>query len=163
MERLGEPVSIVLVSYYPTALMPLSILTWLLGFGGTNTHAILESYEQPTKPQKHTSEDSTISLTPFTFSATSEKSLVASLTSYLSFLKGINSIDLRSLAYTLTSRRSALPVKIALSATTLDGLCDKMKMLFPDLLLHQPVENHIPISPLLSSLAMSATRNLGTG
>jgi acyl transferase domain-containing protein len=103
------------------------MLILLLGFGGTNAHAILESYEPPAKASAHISQQLPRSLTPFTFSATSQKSLTAVVTSYLSYLKAKDSIDLRSLAFTLNSRRSALPVKVAFSATTLEQLCDKME------------------------------------
>ena len=94
------------------------------------------------------------SLTPFTFSATSQKSLAAVVTSYLSYLKTKNSIDLRSLAYTLNLRRSALPVKVAFSATTLEQLCDKMEERLRDAVAS-------PDSPLGASSSQGPSSILG--
>lgn len=101
-------------------------LTRYLGFGGTNAHAILESYEAPAKLDEPKLPATAPSLVPFTFSATSEKSLIAVIKSWLSYLQANNSVDLRSLAYTLSCRRSALPLKAAFSATTLQQLCKKI-------------------------------------
>lgn len=64
--------------------------------------------------------------TPFTFSAASEESLVALLQSYSGFLQTHNKVNLRDLAWTLQSRRSALPVKTALSASTVENLVSQI-------------------------------------
>lgn len=64
--------------------------------------------------------------TPFTFSAASDESLVALFQSYSEFLKEQNKICLRDLAWTLQSRRSALQVKTALSASTIKGLVSQI-------------------------------------
>lgn len=66
--------------------------------------------------------------TPFTFSATSEESLIALLQSYSEFLKAHDNTHLRDLAWTLQSRRSALPVKTALSASTIEGLVSQIDL-----------------------------------
>ncbi|PQE13487.1 hypothetical protein CJF32_00005378 [Rutstroemia sp. NJR-2017a WRK4] len=95
------------------------------GFGGTNAHAILESFESP-QPTKELSERSDTSFTPFTFSAGTEASLAALLRAYSDYLKATPTINLRDLAWTLQSRRSALPIKMTISATSVERLISKI-------------------------------------
>ncbi|OOQ83961.1 polyketide synthase/peptide synthetase [Penicillium brasilianum] len=83
------------------------------GFGGANAHAILESFEQ-SATQLGASDSSTAILTPFNFSANSERSLLASLEAYASYLKANPDVDLRSLSWTLNCRRSTLPFRLSL-------------------------------------------------
>ncbi|KAJ5624593.1 hypothetical protein N7510_000902 [Penicillium lagena] len=93
------------------------------GFGGSNAHAILESYE-PSKPssgQPKKSGDS-LSLVPFVFSANSESSLKARLGSMVDFLKSNHMLALDDLRYTLTQRRSALASKAFFSASSVGSL-----------------------------------------
>lgn len=61
-------------------------------------------------------------LTPFVFSASSESALQRLLASYSEHIKTHPEINLADLAWTLRARRSALPVKVALSALSLDEL-----------------------------------------
>ena len=86
------------------------------GFGGTNAHAIIESYGTLTTYTRNETQ-STIaapaedlvdrSLLPFLFSAASEKSLTAVLKSFAEYLsQDSNDVNLRDLAYTLGCRRS---------------------------------------------------------
>ncbi|KAH8688610.1 hypothetical protein BGW36DRAFT_421267 [Talaromyces proteolyticus] len=93
------------------------------GFGGTNAHAILESYESVLA----TGISSPVA-TPFTFSAASERSLSALISSYSTWLRSQNgsSTHLRNLSYTLHSRKSSLAVKAAFSATSIESLCLKL-------------------------------------
>lgn len=93
------------------------------GFGGTNAHAIIESYE-PSKEVVGTSTGK-VSI-PFTFSAPSEKSLAAQLNTYLSFLGENEDVDLKAMAWTL-SRRSAFAYRTAVSATTAESLRTKLE------------------------------------
>ena len=51
-------------------------------------------------------------------SANSEKSLLTTIEKYSEYLKGTRHINLRDLAWTLRSRRSALPVKVVFSGLT---------------------------------------------
>ncbi|KAL9044695.1 MAG: hypothetical protein Q9214_002185 [Letrouitia sp. 1 TL-2023] len=97
------------------------------GFGGTNAHAILESYEPEDASLQRLQLQNLPPLIPFVFSATSEKSLAAVVEKYLLFIKANESIDLRSLANTLSCRRSAFPYKIAFSAATQQQLSEKME------------------------------------
>ena len=92
------------------------------GFGGTNAHCILENYSpvngvQVTNPTSHL---------PFVFAATSEKSLSALLTSYSHYLRLEPSIDLRALAHTLCTKRSAFPIRVAFPASNVEDLCTRL-------------------------------------
>lgn len=91
------------------------------GFGGTNAHAILESFESP-EPQNQPLPQSTLVLAPFKFSAASEQALVSNLSAYSSYLATNSSVDLRDLAWTLNSRRSSLAVRTTLPGTTVEQL-----------------------------------------
>ena len=97
------------------------------GFGGTNAHAILESYEKPGQSSVVTSTHSTPLFTPFVFSAVSETSLRANLSAYATYLGEHPEINNRDLAYTLRERRSVFPYRISFPVTLLDDL--KLKIL----------------------------------
>ena len=97
----------------------------LLGFGGTNAHAILEQYcEVPVEMKSDASQDDA-PFTPFVFSAASEGSLVAQLQAYSNHLKIYNEINALDLAFTL-QRRSYLPSKVAFSSRTVEQLKSKI-------------------------------------
>ncbi|KAI9696853.1 MAG: putative Hybrid PKS-NRPS biosynthetic cluster [Bogoriella megaspora] len=99
------------------------------GFGGTNAHAILESYpnREICAVDESTSTDLPL-FTPFVFSAASEKSLKAYLGSFASWVEANeHSVDLRSLAYTLHTRRSRLQCATALAASNAAELCAKLR------------------------------------
>lgn len=93
------------------------------GFGGTNAHAILESYE---KPVENGVADSTTLFTPFVFSAVSDGSLRANLSAYVMHLDAHPEISPRDLAYTLRERRSVFPYRVSFPATTSDELKSKI-------------------------------------
>nr|A0A0M4L8I7.1 RecName: Full=Highly reducing polyketide synthase aurA; Short=HR-PKS aurvA; AltName: Full=Aurovertin biosynthesis cluster protein A [Calcarisporium arbuscula]ALD83627.1 polyketide synthase [Calcarisporium arbuscula] len=118
------------------------------GFGGTNSHAILESYE----PNLHgttnghvngtskktngllngasnlldsltNGEESTKpALLPFVFSAASEKTLGALLEKYDSYLGENPNVEAMDLAWSLIQKRSALMYRVTLYAPTIEGL-----------------------------------------
>ncbi|KAI9783832.1 MAG: Type I Iterative PKS [Geoglossum umbratile] len=132
------------------------------GFGGTNAHAILENYEPPDKLQKQMTPRIAPLLVPFTFSATSEKSLSTLVATYLAYLKANDPIDLRSLAFTLSCRRSALPFKVAFSATTKQQLCDKMEARLQESSKESPGESRLPLG-VLSSPGSSSILGIFTG
>ncbi|KAL4730982.1 Type I Iterative PKS [Fusarium chlamydosporum] len=96
------------------------------GLGGTNSHAILESYEARPVTSDYYGAPVT---TPFVFSATSKQSLAAIISAYLTWLRSSEalSVDLRSLSYTLYARRSQFPVRATFSATSIQTLCDKLE------------------------------------
>ena len=64
--------------------------------------------------------------TPFTFSAVSESSLFAHLEAYSEHLKSRPNLNLYDLAWTLQTRKSALPIKMTFSARTLGRLVSKL-------------------------------------
>ncbi|KAI2161307.1 hypothetical protein LOZ25_002353 [Ophidiomyces ophidiicola] len=87
------------------------------GFGGTNSHVIIENFI----PQTKESESETI-FTPFVFSAATDQALHRMLSSFSSHLKHNPSINLRDLSYTLYARRSELAVKMAFGALSVSQL-----------------------------------------
>jgi acyl transferase domain-containing protein len=93
------------------------------GFGGANAHAIVESYENPSKEATH---DAGALFTPFVFSAASEQSLKAMVGAYVNHLQTHPDIRLSNLAYTLRERRSLFEVRTSFSATDINQLQDKM-------------------------------------
>ncbi|KAK2873742.1 putative PKS/NRPS-like protein biosynthetic cluster [Arthroderma sp. PD_2] len=116
--------------------LPLSLTAWptvagdgprrasvnSFGFGGSNGHAILESFQRPEK----LSSSAHVIFTPFAFSATTERTLAAVLTSYINYLKANKDVDLRSLAYSLQHRRSALPFRAVIYANDVDQLVTRL-------------------------------------
>lgn len=99
------------------------------GFGGANAHAILESYHAPVPaPQQGATRatDKTGHLTPFNFSASSEKALSRLLETYASHIRANPTTDLGDLAFTLNTRRSTLQVRVSVPAVSADGLALKL-------------------------------------
>ncbi|KAL4966565.1 type I polyketide synthase [Aspergillus stella-maris] len=105
------------------------------GFGGTNAHAILESYE-PGATESNGKEDvvngvnglaGTPSMVlPFTFSAAAGKSLANVLESYGDFIQNNPDLSPHDLAATLIQRKSALRYRLAISAGSLEELQAKI-------------------------------------
>ncbi|KAI0975805.1 hypothetical protein F4678DRAFT_484023 [Xylaria arbuscula] len=94
------------------------------GFGGTNAHAILESFDvESYVPQFAAS----MPLVPFNFSAATENSLIEYLRSYSSYLKRTPFVNLRNLAWTLNTRRTVLPVRVSVLASTTDELISNLE------------------------------------
>ncbi|RDW70882.1 uncharacterized protein DSM5745_08393 [Aspergillus mulundensis] len=107
------------------------------GFGGTNAHAILESYEPPESDiglnGAHTINGADAAnglnghtpvsaLLPFVFSAVTAKKLATVLSIYQQYLRDNPATSLMQLAATLIERRSALTYRLALTASTADEL-----------------------------------------
>ncbi|AEO57481.1 polyketide synthetase, partial [Thermothelomyces thermophilus ATCC 42464] len=91
------------------------------GFGGTNAHAILERYEPPTALPR--AEMGIVArVWTFTFSAASKASLSQALRNTADFLGQSPNISARDLAYTLNSRRSTFPYRVAYVARDVEGL-----------------------------------------
>lgn len=95
------------------------------GIGGTNAHAILESYDQPSSfcalPE------SGLLFTPLIFSAGSEQSLRASLSAYDAFLTKNPKINIHDFAWTLRKRRSTFNYRTSLVANNVDDLQLKIR------------------------------------
>lgn len=101
------------------------------GFGGTNAHAILEEFKQSelTASAIAPSHQNT-SFLPFLFAAASEKSLLENISTYESWIRNNSStVNLRDLAWTLSTRRSTLPMRISLSASSPADLVTKLEYL----------------------------------
>ncbi|EFR01005.1 lovastatin nonaketide synthase [Nannizzia gypsea CBS 118893] len=144
--------------------LPLSLTAWptvpgggprrasvnSFGFGGSNGHAILESYNQP--EQRLTLVKNPVIFTPFAFSATTERSLAAVLTTYRDYLKAEKDVDLRNLAFSLQHHRSALPFRTVILANGVDQLITRIG----EKLKQYEDQNN-------SGLATRALANKGTG
>lgn len=87
------------------------------GFGGTNAHVILESFEPP-----HDDRPALALFTPFVFSAQSKQSLLANLTAHSKYLENHPDTSPTDLAWTLRSRRSRLPLRVTLPASSIEVL-----------------------------------------
>lgn len=118
------------------------------GFGGTNAHAIIETYTPEHEAQTNqngaltngAAEDeleAPVCVIPCVMSAASEKSLAAVAQSVLNFLgardedhdaEGVDvNINLPDLAWTMSSKRSALAQRLCISATSVDQLREKLQ------------------------------------
>ncbi|KAF8846563.1 hypothetical protein BDZ45DRAFT_755927 [Acephala macrosclerotiorum] len=111
----------------PPAGTPLRASVNSFGFGGTNSHIIVELYDPvihgPGKyPELSLTTRQPAPISPLLFSTHDEKSLPATLKAYSDYLKSNQSVNLRDLAWTLQARRSALSVKIAFSGLDREDL-----------------------------------------
>ncbi|KAF7180413.1 hypothetical protein CNMCM7691_009581 [Aspergillus felis] len=101
------------------------------GFGGTNAHAILESYEDSinatSKPAQLSPKAPIPVVLPFVFSASSLRALAAMLEQYIQYLEDNPMVDLVDLAWTLLQRRSFLMHRTALWAPTIDLLITRIR------------------------------------
>lgn len=97
------------------------------GFGGANAHAILEAYDAGAVNAATPDLTSAI-LTPFNFSASSEKSLLASLKSYAEYVKENTTTSLHDLSWTLNCRRSTLPVRFSVAASNATDLVSRLEI-----------------------------------
>ncbi|PYH81014.1 ketoacyl-synt-domain-containing protein [Aspergillus uvarum CBS 121591] len=89
------------------------------GFGGTNAHAILESYDNPHRRPM----SATASLyTPLVLSANSETSLRGQVDALHAFLSTTDT-PIQDILHTLQTRRSQHPVRATFSAPDRDTLC----------------------------------------
>ncbi|KAF2098822.1 polyketide synthase [Rhizodiscina lignyota] len=99
------------------------------GFGGTNAHAILESWT-PEATTMSTSTPSPYSpklpCGPLVLSANSESALLAGARSLSGALKTGQTTDLSNLAWTLQTRRTELPYKTYVSSSTAEELAKKL-------------------------------------
>lgn len=93
------------------------------GFGGTNAHVILESFESPPGPTPATMP----LIIPYVFSASSKSSLMNLLRRYLNFCQRNPGVNSRDLAWTLHKRRSLLPYRVAIPASSITDLSGKLE------------------------------------
>ncbi|CZS79166.1 unnamed protein product [Fusarium graminearum] len=108
------------------------------GFGGTNAHAILEAYSQAPQNSFATPSSSplVVPAIPFVFSAASETSLRGVLESFLEYLNTSKdkdeSLDLTSLAYILSTKRTVLSQRVSIIASTFEQLVEKVEAVLDD-------------------------------
>ncbi|OWY54922.1 polyketide synthase [Alternaria alternata] len=95
------------------------------GFGGTNAHVILESYE-PEMQGTHVLQERSFH-GPLTFSACSKSSLLATISNFTSYIKTNPAIDLQNLAWVLQRKRTEFPVKQHFSGSTHARLIESME------------------------------------
>ncbi|OAA39750.1 Beta-ketoacyl synthase [Metarhizium rileyi] len=101
------------------------------GFGGTNAHAIIESFQEgPLQPDSVSRDPGPFA--PILFSAASERSLRATLAAYEAFLGENANLDIHNLAWTLRERRSLLPYRASFAATSTEELRDKIAVKIQD-------------------------------
>ncbi|KAI0974339.1 hypothetical protein F4678DRAFT_371999 [Xylaria arbuscula] len=94
------------------------------GFGGSNSHAILESYT----PRKRRTTNNNSYFIPFVFSAATPASLASNLAAMCEYLRASElEISLRDLALTLYNRRSRHPYGIAIAASSIPELCQHLE------------------------------------
>ncbi|OOF97571.1 hypothetical protein ASPCADRAFT_129251 [Aspergillus carbonarius ITEM 5010] len=92
------------------------------GFGGTNAHVILESLGDGIKVEPVEENGESDMVRSFVFSAQSKQSLMANLAAHVAYLSEHPDTRLADLAWTLRSRRSRLPLRVALPASSIEML-----------------------------------------
>ncbi|KAF2188006.1 ketoacyl-synt-domain-containing protein [Zopfia rhizophila CBS 207.26] len=101
------------------------------GFGGSNVHVIIESFDSAARRRIASMLSSAVDLpifTPFTFSAVSERALIAIMQNYLQYLKDHkDNLSLRDLAWTLQYKRSQFAFRCTVSAMTHEELQQKLQ------------------------------------
>ncbi|KAK2774117.1 Type I Iterative PKS [Emmonsiellopsis sp. PD_33] len=139
--RLFDQISPAIKPFYGHLEVPTDVTLWpelplgvprrasvnSFGFGGTNVHAIVESYEPKNLALQMNNGAGTPVFAPFVFSAMTQSSLKNTLSNFASYLKKNPSTDLHDLAWTLHSRRSVFPVRAAFHGLTVDGLRQAIK------------------------------------
>ncbi|KAI1768458.1 hypothetical protein GGR53DRAFT_532368 [Hypoxylon sp. FL1150] len=101
------------------------------GFGGTNAHAVVETYKG-SKTDNYSTTSAPRVFTPFVFSAASDESLRANLEAYVTYLEAHPETNVHDLAYTLRERRSVLPYRISFAAKSVGDLVSALKARLAD-------------------------------
>ncbi|KAL8369933.1 hypothetical protein RB595_000338 [Gaeumannomyces hyphopodioides] len=104
------------------------------GFGGTNAHAIIESYEDdkpiqgsdgPVVESPHERGEECLTA-PIVLSASSRTSLLRRVEQIAGYIRENPQTSLRDLAWTLQTRRSELGLRVAVPAATRDELLEEL-------------------------------------
>ncbi|CAI0641313.1 unnamed protein product [Colletotrichum noveboracense] len=93
------------------------------GFGGTNSHAILESFEEATSDHNPTGGV----IGPLMFSAASGHSLLRSVQAHLEHIKAHPDLDLGDLSWVLQTRRTTHRVRTHFSGSSRDAIIANME------------------------------------
>ncbi|OQE05273.1 hypothetical protein PENVUL_c026G08771 [Penicillium vulpinum] len=97
------------------------------GFGGANAHAILEGFDGRLLAHgRNATAGNSTALSPFNFSASSEKSLLTNIAAYSAYLRNHSDVNIRDLSWTLNSRRSTLPVRLSVPASSSGELAARL-------------------------------------
>ncbi|KAF7936707.1 uncharacterized protein EAE97_008073 [Botrytis byssoidea] len=107
---------------WPVVEGPLRASVNSFGFGGTNAHAILESYE----PCSTTPGLDSTAVIPFTISAISEDSLTQNITNFSDYIEENEEVNLIDLGYSLLGR-SNFPTKATFVASNTEDLLDQLE------------------------------------
>ncbi|KAG6003604.1 putative Hybrid PKS-NRPS biosynthetic cluster [Claviceps maximensis] len=99
------------------------------GFGGTNAHVILESFESSelTASKNYSTRTYQQPVIPFVFSAQSKPSLLASLDAYAAFLNEHPEVSLSDLAWSLQKRRSRFQLRLFFSSSSREDLIAQLR------------------------------------
>jgi acyl transferase domain-containing protein/non-ribosomal peptide synthetase component F/SAM-dependent methyltransferase/NAD(P)-dependent dehydrogenase (short-subunit alcohol dehydrogenase family)/acyl carrier protein len=125
------------------------------GFGGTNAHAILESYEPA---PGHRQESGVTAFGPFLLSAQTETSLAGSVKQLMEHLEVTPEVNLADLGALLQTRRSDFPIKTFFTAADRADLIRSMLQHLADV---EDGRKPIGLSPKLASQPPEMPGTLG--
>lgn len=126
--------------YHPHLQIPTQLLPWpdlpagsvrrasvnSFGFGGTNAHVIIESWDGPGYTTAALVSPSPCPLGPITLSARTRPALYRAVSALSETLKRAGDVDMRDLAWTLHNRRNEFPTKASFAAADKEELIEKL-------------------------------------
>ncbi|KAI2791888.1 Hybrid PKS-NRPS synthetase lepA [Penicillium oxalicum] len=106
---------------------PLRVSINSFGFGGTNSHVILESYESSGQRNLELASKKNALLGPIVLSAHSGASLLGNAKNMLQYLKDNPSVNLSDFSYVLQTRRTSHRARAFFSSSSHQGLINKLQ------------------------------------